>query len=113
MTLQAWTINKFYKQGYKLQVGDTVERQLIEGDDVAVNRQPTLAKNSIISHKVKITKLKTFSLNILMTDNYGADCDGDEINIYVPEAENFKSYLLEAKDNVMFNKNCKIACKLK
>lgn len=98
---------------FQLRIGDVVERHLMEGDDVVVNRQPTLAKNSIICHKVKITDSLTLSLNILMTDNLAADCDGDEINIYVPETESFKSSLFQAEYNVVFNKNGKISQKLK
>lgn len=67
-----------------------VERQLVDGDDLVVNRQPTLAKTNIISHKVKVTNEETLSLNIMMTDNFAADCDGDEFNIFVPEALDFK-----------------------
>ena len=35
-------------------VGDTISRKLQDGDEVLVNRQPTLSSTSILKHEVKI-----------------------------------------------------------
>ena len=38
----------------KLQIGDLVERHMMDGDIVLFNRQPSLHKLSIMSHRVKV-----------------------------------------------------------
>lgn len=40
--------------GLPLQVGDTVERHLRDGDIVLFNRQPSLHRMSIMAHRVKV-----------------------------------------------------------
>ncbi len=37
-----------------MQVGDTVERHLRDGDIVLFNRQPSLHRMSIMAHRVKV-----------------------------------------------------------
>lgn len=64
-------------------------------------------------HKAIITNSLTISLNIANTTNYNADCDGDELNVFVPEEESFKSLPLAAEETVSYNKNGEIAQKLK
>lgn len=69
----------------KLQVGDIVERHLQDNDPLLFNRQPSLHKPSIMCHKVKIIKnpyLSVLRLNVNVTSPYGADFDGDEMNVY-------------------------------
>uniref|UniRef100_A0A914M070 DNA-directed RNA polymerase subunit n=1 Tax=Meloidogyne incognita TaxID=6306 RepID=A0A914M070_MELIC len=43
-----------------LQIGDIVERHLSDGDVVLFNRQPSLHKISIMSHRVKVMPYRTF-----------------------------------------------------
>ena len=64
-----------------------VERQLINGDISFFNRQPSLHKHSMMSHKVKILPGKTFRLNDAVSNPYNADYDGDEMNLHVPQTE--------------------------
>lgn len=53
-----------------------------------LNRQPTLHKNSIMAHKVRILKgEKTFRLHYSNCKSYNADFDGDEMNAHVPQNE--------------------------
>jgi len=68
-----------------IEFGDTVERSLVNGDIVAVNRQPTLHRGSIIACYVKIFPCSTFRLNYSSMITLNADNDGDEINIHVPQ----------------------------
>jgi len=56
-----------------LQVGCSVERTLRDGDLVLFNRQPSLHRMSIMCHRVKILKGKTFRLNLSCTTPYNAD----------------------------------------
>lgn len=65
--------------------GDTVERTMMTGDMVLVNRQPSLHKWSMMAHKVILMPGSSFRLNPSVTSPYGADFDGDEMNIHLPQ----------------------------
>ena len=39
-----------------LRIGDTVERHMVDGDHVLFNRQPSLHKMSIMSHRAKVSE---------------------------------------------------------
>lgn len=66
-----------------LKVGQIVNRHMQNGDILLLNRQPTLHKPSIMSHKAKILKNeKTFRLHYSNCSSYNADFDGDEMNIH-------------------------------
>jgi DNA-directed RNA polymerase II subunit RPB1 len=74
---------------YELHIGDVVERHLQSGDIVVLNRQPTLHKQSMMGHKIKVINnpdLMTFGLSGAVTKPYNADFDGDEMNIFVPQS---------------------------
>ena len=61
----------------------TVYRHLLTGDALLVNRQPTLHKPSIMSHKAKVLKGEnTIRLHYANCNTYNADFDGDEMNIH-------------------------------
>ena len=72
------------KKYFQLQIGDIVERQLMDNDVLLLNRQPTLHKGSMISQKIKIIPGKTIRLNLAVTSSFNADFDGDEMNIFSP-----------------------------
>ncbi len=69
----------------ELTPGVILERQLVDGDIVLFNRQPSLHRISIMAHKVKILPGKTFRINFCTTSPYNADFDGDEMNLHVPQ----------------------------
>ncbi|ESO04483.1 hypothetical protein HELRODRAFT_158265 [Helobdella robusta] len=48
-----------------LQIGETVERQMLDDDYVIFNRQPTLHKMSMMCHKVKISQLSSVKRMII------------------------------------------------
>ena len=86
-------INLAYRKSteiLELKYGDIVERHLQNGDMVLLNRQPTLHKQSVMGHIVKIydnlKTLGTFRLPVYVTGPYNADFDGDEMNIFVPQS---------------------------
>lgn len=68
-----------------IEVGDIVERSLRNGDVVAVNRQPTLHRGSMVACAIRIFQADTFRLNYSTMITLNADTDGDEINIHVPQ----------------------------
>ncbi|RYR37877.1 hypothetical protein Ahy_A09g042792 [Arachis hypogaea] len=74
---------------------ETVERHLMDGDLVLLNRQPSLHKMSIMGHRIKIMPYSTFRLNLSATKPYNADFDGDEMNMHVPQSFETRAELLE------------------
>ncbi|PWN50403.1 putative RPO21-DNA-directed RNA polymerase II, 215 kd subunit [Violaceomyces palustris] len=76
-----------------LQPGWIVERHLKDGDYVLFNRQPSLHKMSMMSHRIKLMDFSTFRLNLSVTPPYNADFDGDEMNLHVPQSEETRAEL--------------------
>jgi DNA-directed RNA polymerase II subunit RPB1 len=67
---------KFRKEKIVLQYGDIVERHLQDGDIVLLNRQPTLHKQSMMGHRIKVINdpnLLTYRLSPAVTHPYNAD----------------------------------------
>lgn len=65
-----------------------VNRHLITGDVMLLNRQPTLHKPSIMAHKARVLpKEKTLRLHYANCKCYNADFDGDEMNAHFPQSE--------------------------
>ena len=81
------------KQGTILQYGWTVERHIQDGDVILFNRQPSLHKESMMAHRVRVMPYSTFRLNLSVTTPYNADFDGDEMNLHVPQSEESRSEL--------------------
>ena len=69
----------------KLQIGDVVRRHLIDGDHVLFNRQPSLHKMSMMTHKVRVLPYNTFRIQLAVCEPYNADFDGDEMNLFLPQ----------------------------
>jgi DNA-directed RNA polymerase subunit A' len=87
----------------EVQPGHILERQLMDGDIVLFNRQPSLHRLSILAHRVKVLPDKTFRINFCVTKPYNADFDGDEMNLHVPqslEAQAEAFYLMEVKHHI-------------
>ena len=78
----------------ELEMGDIVDRHLINGDYVLFNRQPSLHKMSMQGHRVRVMPFDTFRLNVCVTKNYNADFDGDEMNIHVPQSLQTRNELM-------------------
>lgn len=64
---------KTHKNIINLEEGDKIERQLMDGDYVIFNRQPSLHKMSMMGHKVKVLIYDTFRLNPCVVTPYNAD----------------------------------------
>ena len=78
-----------------LSIGDVVERHLMNDDIVLFNRQPSLHKMSIMSHRAKILEGRTLRFNECCCAPYNADFDGDEMNIHVPQTEESRAEAIE------------------
>ncbi|KAI5021835.1 hypothetical protein ZWY2020_058565 [Hordeum vulgare] len=70
-----------------LNYGCIVERHLEDGDIVLFNRQPSLHRMSIMSHRARIMPWRTLRFNESVCNPYNADFDGDEMNLHVPQTE--------------------------
>jgi DNA-directed RNA polymerase II subunit RPB1 len=80
---------KYRKKNITLNFGDIVERHIVNGDYVLFNRQPTLHKPSMMGHKIHVLErddVNTFRMNVNVTKPYGADFDGDEMNIHLAQS---------------------------
>jgi DNA-directed RNA polymerase II subunit RPB1 len=79
---------RYRKSKIDLRYGDIVERHLLDNDMVLLNRQPSLHKQSMMGHRIKILgnpQLSSFRISLAITIPYAADFDGDEMNIFVPQ----------------------------
>jgi len=86
----------------ELDYGWTIERQLIDGDIVLFNRQPSLHRLSMMCHLVKVVPGRTLRVNPSVCPQYNADFDGDEMNLHVPQALEARA---EAKNIALINNN--------
>ena len=84
-----------------LKVGWIVERQLIDGDVVLFNRQPSLHRISMMAHRVKVLPGRTFRINPIVTPPYNADFDGDEMNLHALQLEEAR---VEAEEIMLVEK---------
>lgn len=111
---------EFAKGKVNVEIGDLVERHLVDGDIVLFNRQPSLHRYSMMAHYAKIIDNKNYAslrLNVGTTTPYNADYDGDEMNIFIPRTEQSRIELEElvAVHKLLINEQnstMTIGCKL-
>ena len=84
---------EFSSKFRKPEFGMKVKRLLNEGELVLVNRQPTLRETNFVAMEIKWGYQKTIQLHPGVLSMFDADCDGDEINIHLPQVS--QSYLLD------------------
>lgn len=92
----------------EIQPGYKIERHLQDGDIVLFNRHPSLHKQSLMAHYVRVLPHRTFRLHPAVCFPYNADFDGDEMNIHSPQTEEARAeatILLEVKNNIISSKN--------
>jgi DNA-directed RNA polymerase II subunit RPB1 len=66
-------VNDKIRQKYILQLGDTIERELRDGDYTIFNRQPTLHKQSMMGYQVVLHDEFTIGMHISTTRPHNAD----------------------------------------
>ena len=92
------------EQSTTIDIGFSIERQLIDGDVVLFNRQPSLHRMSMMAHRVKIMEGKTFRFNLCVCPPYNADFDGDEMNLHVLQSEEARAearILMQVQENIL------------
>ena len=85
----------------ELAPGWAVERNILNGDIVLFNRQPSLHRLSLMAHRVRVMGGKTLRIHPASVVPYNADFDGDEMNLHVPQTEEARS---EAKNIMLLSK---------
>lgn len=116
---QAWTLFKPFiirnlvKQGMALpeairqyqertpQAGSVLQREM-ESRVVLINRAPTLHRYGIMAFKPVLTRNHTIEFNPQITHVFGADFDGDAVQIHVPVSDEAQA---EAKAKMLPSKN--------
>jgi DNA-directed RNA polymerase II subunit RPB1 len=78
-------INKF-NTTHKLEFGDVIYRDLIDGDIINLNRQPSLEQSSITSVRARINNDHVIKFNVPLCSMFNADFDGDQMNAHVPQS---------------------------
>jgi DNA-directed RNA polymerase subunit A' len=92
----------------ELELGYIVERHIVDGDVVLFNRHPSLHRASLMAHFVKVIPGRTFRIHPATCGPYGADFDGDEMNIHAPQTEEARAeaeVLLNVNTNLFSPKN--------
>ena len=85
---------------YQLQIGDTVMRDMITGDYLCFNRQPSLLFSNISGMRVVVMESgNTLRINPAVCNFFNADFDGDQMNSIVPQ-------------NIMSRNECMIVSKV-
>jgi len=102
------------------EAGAVVERPLRTGDYVVMNRQPTLHRQSMMAHRVRVLeptvggtlsragRVNAIRLHELVTDPYNADFDGDEMNVHRPQgaaADTEMRTLMSVAQNLISSRN--------
>ena len=68
-----------------LQIGDVIRRSMRDGDPVVASRQPVLHKGGLMAFRAKLVDGEAIELSPLVTKPFGADFDGDEMNLAIPQ----------------------------
>jgi len=95
---------------YTISNGDILFRDIIDGDFVYFNRAPTLEATSIGVHRAIVNKdpnINTFQINVLTTPGYGADFDGDQMNLWIPRnaSTRAEAQIMSSIHNVFISPN--------
>jgi DNA-directed RNA polymerase II subunit RPB1 len=77
---------EYLDSSYQLQEGDIIMRDLITGDTMGFNRQPSLLFSSISAVKIVVLEQgNALRMNVSSCPLYNADFDGDQMNGIIPQ----------------------------
>ncbi|KAM0837204.1 hypothetical protein ACQ4PT_061821 [Festuca glaucescens] len=79
-------VRKANKKRIILKVGETIDRRIIDGDIVFLNRPPSTDKHAVQALYVHIHTDHTIKINPLICGPLGADFDGDCVHIFFPRS---------------------------
>lgn len=93
----------------EINVGDLIERLGSAGDEVIINRQPTLHRHSLIGCRTIYRQgQKTIKIHMSYTTPANADFDGDEMNLTFPQTNRARAevrHLLSAHKQIITSAN--------
>jgi DNA-directed RNA polymerase II subunit RPB1 len=95
----------------KLQIGDILYRDIIDGDIVNFNRQPTLELSSITAIRLKVILDSTIQMNVGICSYFNSDFDGDAMNLQFPHSQETEAEienLSSVNDSLINNKDTTI-----
>lgn len=98
------TDHNCFEQSNAISTDYIVNRQLVDGDVVLFNRQPSLHRMSMMAHRAKIMEGRTFRFNLCVCPPYNADFDGDEMNLHVLQSEEARAeacILMQVQENIL------------
>jgi len=99
---------------FRLEIGDTIYRDIIDGDIGLFNRQPSLERSAMGCHKLlvfgdgKSNPTSTHQMNVAACEWYNADFDGDQMNVAPPHtimARTEASIMCDVKNAFISTKN--------
>jgi DNA-directed RNA polymerase II subunit RPB1 len=96
-------IGRINKETFKLELGDIVYRNLVDGDIADFNRQPSLQISNISAMKVVIMRdIFTIAMNVLSCPLFGADFDGDAMNLLFARSKRTTNEIKELSSPTQF-----------
>lgn len=78
-----------------LKIGQLINRSIVDGDIVFINRPPSTHKHSLQAFTVYVHDDHTVKINPLICAPLGADFDGDCIHIFYPQSLAAKAEVME------------------
>ncbi|KAE8786577.1 DNA-directed RNA polymerase II subunit RPB1 [Hordeum vulgare] len=88
-------VGKENKKRTILKVGETVNRRILDGDVVFINRPPSTDKHSVQAMYVRVHTDHTIKINPLICGPLGADFDGDCVHIFFPRSVSARAEAME------------------
>lgn len=83
-------------KGYTyLRVGQVVNRKIMDGDIVFINRPPTTHKHALQAFSVYVHNDHTVKINPLICAPFNADFDGDCVHIFYPQSLTARAEVME------------------
>ena len=74
------------KRGFRVQIGDVIDRYIRDGDYIITNRQPSLHRGGMKALKMRRAKVgSTIRVPLPACGSFNMDYDGDEANVHVPQ----------------------------
>ncbi|VAI37496.1 unnamed protein product [Triticum turgidum subsp. durum] len=109
-------VGKANKKRTILKVGETVNRRILDGDAVFVNRPPSTDKHSVQAMYVRVHTGHTIKINPLICGPLGADFDGDCVHIFFPRSVSARAEAIElftVEKQLVSSHNAKLNFQLK
>jgi len=96
-------IGRIDKETFKLELGDIVYRNLVDGDIADFNRQPSLQVSNISAMKVVVMRdIFTITMNVLSCPLFSADFDGDAMNLLFARSKRTTNEIRELSSPTQF-----------